>query len=595
MLARSKFCAAFFVCLLSVASANAATIILMNATTNNGSFNSGATGWTVSGAAIPGAAGNPSPGAQLAGVGSFFQTAAGLNVPTTATLLNIQWDEGGASGGGFTITLGAQNLAGVQGTAPGQPFTTVGPISVAPTVSGSQLLRFQSTGGGNPSSFIDNIVLTAIVPSLQLTPTGDPGQDVTVTNSPTNTTGTVSFGNVIVGTSRNRSVEVQNVLTGSVNDIRFNGATGPFGPGGSNTTNNVAIGGQLAQNYSFTPTMRNPVAVTQNITIVDDGDRNGTIGQVTDDTVTVELSGRGVAPVASVGTVSNTTNANFADSSGRVRIGNSSTFSLTITNTGDGNQSYLGAGFGNLDGSYTSAQPAGWMVGSGTAGAINLGDSGSQVLSYTFTPTTFGASNRSVGLDFTNGGGNDNSATSADTTVTLNASGVGPSLVATYAAATGAGTSTNPANGAPTALPTTNANNINFSQIMVGQQTSVVLTLSNDSPSADLGNLTDLTTSITNALAGTPFSISSTVGDALIENTADTLQLTLTFAPTSSGVFNGFFTLNTDQNAAFGGDGTDFRFNLSGSALAVPEPVAIAIWSVLGVAAVGYVVRRKRK
>ena len=112
---------------------------------------------------------------------------------------------------------------------------------------------------------------------------------------------------------------------------------------------------------------------------------------------------------------------------GNVRIGATGTAKVTINNVGDGNQA--GSGLGNLTGTVA----AGSSGFSGSGGSFSLTDSGSQSFSFTVTPTTHGALTTSIAVNATDGNANGTN-TAQNLSMTLSATGVGPTLSTSLAA-----------------------------------------------------------------------------------------------------------------------------------------------------------------
>jgi hypothetical protein len=137
---------------------------------------------------------------------------------------------------------------------------------------------------------------------------------------------------------------------------------------------------------------------------------------------------------------------------------------------------------------------------------------------------------------------------------------------------------------------------VTFDPINEGQSTSMTIRLQNQGFGGDLGDLTDLTVNVDDStLANDAFDV-TIAGDGTIENNgSDFLDITLTFSPETFGNYSGQLLFNTDQGAAFGQDGADFAINIFASALAIPEPATLALWSGLGLALVGYGLRRRRR
>lgn len=269
------------------------------------------------------------------------------------------------------------------------------------------------------------------------------------------------------------------------------------------------------------------------------------------------ITATGVAPVQQVPT----TSYNF----GTARIGTTTASqSVTVNNIGDGNLSGLGS-LSNLQGSVSTASNAAY---GGAGGSVNLADSGSSAYSYNFAPTTHGSIPASVTAAFTNGNA---AGTNTAQNVSINFSGVG----------VGPDYQSVQAPGSTIIFPDTYAGFSSFQTIQITNATT------------DIGSLSLVGLTLSGAsITGDPqFSV---VGFApTVLGPGGIYTLTLEFdANLPLTLRNGVLTIQTDQNAAFGGIGSTFVYNLQ--AQVVPEPGTIVIWSVLALAfgVVGY--RRRR-
>ncbi len=346
-------------------------------------------------------------------------------------------------------------------------------------------------------------------------------------------TGTLDFGNVLVGQSGQQSVTASNVGPNftKVQNLSFPAPAGPFG-GGSQSFNPLfqdpTLGSDTAtKSYSFAPTTRSASSQMLSVTS-DSGNRSLT------------LTGRGVAPV----------NAVSVTPAGPTRIGTQGTATLQINNLGDGNLSGLG-GVSNLHG--TAGSAAGVFSGSG--GSIDLADGAGTSLSYAFQPTQHGSASSPLSVAFTNGS---SAGTNAAQTVvaTLSGTGVGPVFAASSAA-------------------------LDFGPQEIGQMATLPLSLLNDSldndgGNASLTNLTLLSASISGPDADW-FSLSGfTPGTVL--GRGSSLGLSVDFTATGPvGAKQATLTFVTDQGAALGATGQSFSIPLAGlSASSVEQVLAVA-------------------
>lgn len=352
-------------------------------------------------------------------------------------------------------------------------------------------------------------------------------QSASLTTSAT----TLDFGNVLVGASGSQSVAASNVgphFT-KVKNLSMPAASGEFSgaaQGYNPLFQDPALGSDTAvKAYGYSPTARG----TDNLALTvssDSGSRPLT------------LVGRGVAPL----------NLVSASAAPLTRIGTSSAASVTVSNTGDGNLSGLGA-VSNLNGALGA--PSGSPAFSGSGAAVSLSDAGSQTVNYAFAPTAHGSASASVTAAFTNGNASGTNA-AQNVPVTLQGTGVGPVFQASAAV-------------------------IDFGQRVVGNQGNLPLTLSNVSTDANGGNaaLTDLTilsASFSGANAGL-FSLSSFAPGMTLHQGA-LANLSIGFnAAGPLGTKIATLTLLTDQGAALGGLGQSFMIPLTGQVVAPSAPL----------------------
>jgi hypothetical protein len=217
---------------------------------------------------------------------------------------------------------------------------------------------------------------------------------------------TDAFGNILVGsTSGSQPITVSRgtittgtttaSIAGTVPNAEFHGA-------GASTLALLA-GHPLSSSFTFAPTVIGAASETIAVT--------GKNGATTNSGV-VTLSGAGVAPV---GNVTSTYSPAY------VLVGQTDSFAVTVTNSGNGNLSGAtaknGAGqvLSNLNGSF------GTLAGlTGGGNALSLADGAKKSDTYSFAPTVKGQSvSGNLVTTLTNGGSNTNTAFTTTTAVSL--------------------------------------------------------------------------------------------------------------------------------------------------------------------------------
>jgi hypothetical protein len=354
-----------------------------------------------------------------------------------------------------------------------------------------------------------------------------------------------SFGNVLVGTNSDLTNSVSN--TGDSRAITNDGTVvstllsgtfdnpvgGDFSLVGSNAFSDVEVGGPTAdRDYRFSPATRGFQSTTAQIT-TDGGNTS------------LSLTGQGVAPQALI----DTTSAN----AGQVRIGDTGTAGLVLTNVGDGNLSGLGV-VSNLNGDFVAA--TGLFSSAGQV--FSLTDASLAFENYTYAPTTRGGDSQDVTLDLSNGSP-DGTNSPLMQMVTLLGQGVGAEF-----------TSVGDVAGV-----------FNYGNVTLGDTVSLMLDLSNLTPDGDLGALTDLSL-LGSLIAGGDAGDFSLLGfSPTVLSDGESIGLNIEFTPTAAGLRSSTLSFLTDQNAPLGLGGLSFNFSLSGSGVAasmVPEPSTGALF-----------------
>ncbi|MEQ9454854.1 MAG: hypothetical protein RLN76_09725 [Phycisphaeraceae bacterium] len=229
------------------------------------------------------------------------------------------------------------------------------------------------------------------------------------------------------------------------------------------------------------------------------------------------------------------------------RVGESDTQAITTTNAG-GTGTLLTGSAGS------PADPL--FSGPAEAPAFNLGSAESTDYAYTYAPT--------VRTDGTPDTDTVTIASNEDGSHTINLSGVAVGPVAAFEQDT---------------TPILPGETLDFGSIIADQIATLDLTLLNttlDPGGPDLTDLTIIDILITGA-DDTLFSLLNNLDGTRI-NAGSSADLNLQFDPALLvGDFSATLTILTDENAALAGDGTDFTFNLIGSATPIPEPAAATL------------------
>ena len=229
------------------------------------------------------------------------------------------------------------------------------------------------------------------------------------------------YGVVLVGSPTEWDATIGNTGNGNLSgpDTLLNPSnlhgTAPAGAGSFSlqdaSTINLLDSGTSDYTYRYAPTVRSG-GETQALTVhFDNGNYAPENNAAHDRTLT--LTGRAVAPVSSMpATVGH---------AGYVLVGNSGSASVGVTNTGDGNQSGLGA-VSNLNG--TAPDGAGEFALTSSAG-ISLTDGSSTNMTYSYTPAARGFDSQDRTVHFNNGSQN-NQNQAHDLNFAVDGTGVAP-------------------------------------------------------------------------------------------------------------------------------------------------------------------------
>jgi len=195
--------------------------------------------------------------------------------------------------------------------------------------------------------------------TTQAAKSGQPGTlQAQAAASPTS----VSFGNVVVGTSNTQAIALMNSGNATLTFSQVNVAGAGFSITGLTTSTTVAAGSKTTFNAVFTPASSGTV--------------NGSIALVTDGSpaqLTIGLVGTGQAATSGLG--ASPTSLNF----GTVPVGSTSSLSATLTNTGNANVTI----------SSVTVSGTGFSASGVTSGLI-LTTGQTATLTVQFAPTTTG-------------------------------------------------------------------------------------------------------------------------------------------------------------------------------------------------------------
>ncbi|NUM33077.1 MAG: choice-of-anchor D domain-containing protein [Candidatus Brocadiae bacterium] len=249
-------------------------------------------------------------------------------------------------------------------------------------------------------------------------------------------------------------------------------------------------------------------------------------GQI--DNIEVQTTGTVVSPSISAN------NINF----GNVRVGTSSSSSITVSNTGASGSTLTG----NINAASGNFSPT-----SGSQ-SFSLGSGSSASRTFTYSPTARGT--QSVDVSITSNAQN--------ITRTLTGTGVSPVFSSSVAA----------------------GSTINFGEVEYIANQS--LSIQNLTPDADLGNLTNMTllsATITGPDASyftlENFTPGTQLSKGQLQNLAIRFMHNYTGRDEYGYVRNATLTFTTDVNAALGSNGSTYSFNLQ--ATTIPEPCTITM------------------
>lgn len=389
------------------------------------------------------------------------------------------------------------------------------------------------------------------------------------------------------GQTVTRDFTIKNIGDGSLAGATLNGTTSnTLGSGFASVTAtgsfalNDGVSGPAATTltHTITYTGQSTRGTTSTATVTAAFSNGNSAGTNASQTVTQTFKAQVVAPVAS------TTAA--PTSLGTVRVGTTSTGTLTVKNIGDGNLAGADNGttlLSNLRGTVSVSGNSAFTGG----GAVNLTDSSSQTYMFTYAPTARGTQSGTITTALTNGAANGtNAASTASSTVTGTA--VGPDY---DAAVKGSGT-------------IINGGTILFGEYAGGLtlQDLLISNLSNDVASKALTDLTLTNVTITGStefsfsLSGFDSGNTGSYGTSTKNAVLSNLQngdgqgaISIQFVSKTGGFSSALLRIETDEGAALGGAGAVYVYNLVWS---VPEPGTIAVF---GAGLLGLAISRQRR
>src|SRR6266581_4990318 len=287
-----------------------------------------------------------------------------------------------ANSGSTNVTISQISLSGTGFNASGLAT----PMTLAAGQSATFTAQFAPAAAGNTSGSI-TLTSDASNPTLTIALSGTGTQGQLAANP-----ASVSFGNVLVGSSGSQTVTLTNSGTASVTLSAASASGTGFSISGLSLPLTLAAGQNTTFTAQFAPSATGSASGTASITSNAPGSP-----------LTIALSGTGVAATFLLG--ANPASLSF----GNVNVGGNGSSSVTLTNTGNS----------NVNISSVTVSGAGFSA-SGVSAGTNLTPNQSLTLNVAFAPTTAGSVTGSVSVA--------SNATNSPAVISLSGAGVQPQI-----------------------------------------------------------------------------------------------------------------------------------------------------------------------
>lgn len=391
---------------------------------------------------------------------SFGSVVVGSNKALSETVTNT---------GGSSLTISAV-------TASGTGFSVSGitaPVTLNAGQSATFSVTFAPTSAGAVSGSI-TLTSDASNPTLNIPLSGTGVTPGTLGANPTS----LSFGSVVIGNSKTLSETVTNTGGSSLTISAVSASGTGFSVSGITAPITLNAGQSATFSVSFAPASAG--AVSGNVALTSNG---------SNPTLNIPLSGTGVTPGD---LAANPTSLSF----GNVQVGNTSTLSETVTNTGGSSVTI----------SAVSASGAGFSV-SGISLPITLNAGKSTTFSVSFAPTAAGAVSGNVTVTST--------ASNPTLNIPLAGTGVAPGTLGA------------------------NPTSLSFGNVQVGNSKTLSETVTNTGGSS--------VTISAASVSGTGMSLSGITAPVTL-GAGQSAAFSVIFAPTSGGAVSGNVTITSDAS-----------------------------------------------